>query len=71
MRKMQAKNHEAAVLDVTAGKLAVGLYAAYEAEHRADGVAQLCRRVEVRGHEAGCFVYSGQPLALGGSCNGG
>lgn len=54
---------------VAAGELAVGLYAAYEAEHRADGVTQLGCRVEVRGHEAGCFVYSGQPLALGGSRN--
>lgn len=56
---------------VTAGKLAVGLYAAYEAEHCADGVAQLCRRVEVRGHEACRLVDAGQSLALGEGSNGG
>ena len=55
---------------VTAGELAVGLDAAHQSQHGADGVAQLGGGVEIRGHEAGCLVDTGKALALRESVGG-
>ena len=49
---------------VPAGELAVGLDAAHQSEHRADGVAQFGGGVKVTGHEAGGLVDAGKPFAL-------
>ena len=49
---------------VSAGELAVGLDAAHQSQHGADGVAQLGGGVEIRGHEAGRLVDTGKALAL-------
>lgn len=58
------------VSGVTAGELAVGLDAAHQSQHGADGVAQLGSGVEIRGHEAGCLVDTGKALALRESVGG-
>lgn len=55
---------------VTAGELAVGLDAAHQSQHGADGVAQLGGGVEIRGHEAGRLVDTGKALALRESVGG-
>ena len=67
IRKIQAKNQEAAVFDVSgspAAELAVGLDAAHQTEHGTDGIAQFGGGVKVRGHEACRLVDTRKALAL-------
>lgn len=56
---------------VAAAELAVGLDAAHQTEHGADGVTQLGGGVEIRGHEARRLVDARKPLALCKSTGGG
>ena len=39
----------------TSHELAIDLDAPDKTHHRADGVDELCRRVEIRGHKIGCL----------------
>lgn len=49
---------------IAAAELAVGLDAAHQTEHGADGIAQFGGGVEVRGHEACRLVDTRKALAL-------
>ena len=52
----------------TSHELAIDLDASYESHYRADGIDELCRRVEIRGHKIGCLRDARHAVAL---CKGG
>lgn len=67
IRKMQAKNQLAAVLDVSGSpllNLPYVLIPADQTEYGSNGITQFGGRIEIRSHKAGSLIDAGKTLSL-------